>query len=71
MTKMTFSALVVLLAVAAIFVGRTVLAPPVAQAAATSQGLNPNQITTHASKGLASFDDKYQAHIGVLDTLRQ
>jgi len=70
MTKM-ISVFVVLLAVAALFVGRTVFAPPVAVAAAISQGINPDQMTTHASKGLASFDDRYQAHIGVLDTLRQ
>jgi hypothetical protein len=36
--------------------------------AAINPGIDVSQIELNASKNLPSFDDKYQQHIGVLDT---
>ena len=33
--------------------------------------IDPVQITSNAPRDLPSFDDSYQRHIGVLDTLRR
>ena len=52
----------------ALFVARMLVYPPETQAG-TSQGLDPEQMTLSASNGIPSFDDKYQRHMGVLDTL--
>jgi hypothetical protein len=34
-------------------------------------GIDAGQLTSNASKNMPSFDDKYQRHLGVLDTLRR
>jgi hypothetical protein len=39
--------------------------------AATNPGLDVAQIALNAPKNLPSFDDTYQMHTGVLDTLRR
>jgi hypothetical protein len=36
----------------------------------TNPGINTGQLTFKASKNMPSFNDKYQRHLGVLDTLR-
>jgi len=33
--------------------------------------INPDQITRNAPRDLPSFEQNYQMHIGVLDTLRR
>jgi hypothetical protein len=48
---------------------KVLVAPPAAQAA-TSHGLDTDQIQLASAKNLPSFDDAYQRHMGVLDTLR-
>jgi hypothetical protein len=45
----------------------TVTSPSVSEAA-INPGIDVGQIEFNASKNLPSFDDKYQRHIGVLDT---
>ena len=34
-------------------------------------GIDAGQLTFNASKKMPSFDEKYQRHLGVLDTLRR
>ena len=34
-------------------------------------GINTSQITFDSPKNMPSFDDRYQRHLGVLDTLRR
>src|SRR4051794_37603671 len=34
-------------------------------------GIDAGQLTLNASKNMPSFNDKYQRHLGVLDTLRR
>jgi len=43
----------------------------VTEAGTESAGVSPDQITINAPHGLPSFDDNYQRHTGVLDTLDQ
>lgn len=57
-----------ILVAAGLLFGKMLLAPPVSEAA-TLLTLSPEQITLTAAKGLPSFDDSYQRHTGVLDTL--
>jgi hypothetical protein len=45
------------------------LTTPVSEAA-VKPGIDVSQIEFSASKNMPSFDDKYQRHTGVLDTLR-
>ena len=45
------------------------LTTPVSEAA-MKPGIDVSQIEFSASKNMPSFDDKYQRHTGVLDTLR-
>jgi hypothetical protein len=69
MTKRNLSLLGASLAVATgLFWAKVLIAPNVTEAA-TAGGIDPEQVTLTASKGLPSFDDKYQRHMGVLDTL--
>jgi hypothetical protein len=49
--------------------GAWMLTAPVSEAA-VKPGVDVSQIEFGASKNMPSFDDKYQRHIGVLDTLR-
>ena len=69
MTKRNLSLLGASLAVATgLFWAKVLIAPPTTEAA-TVAGLDPEQVTLTASKGLPSFEDSYQRHMGVLDTL--
>jgi hypothetical protein len=49
------------------------LASPASTQAGTYEvaQINPDQITRNAPRDLPSFEQKYQMHIGVLDTLRR
>ena len=49
------------------------LAPPASTQAGTYEvaQINPDQITLNAPRDLPSFEQNYQMHIGVLDTLRR
>ena len=68
--KLSLIAVSVPLAVATgLFWARMLISPPVTEAA-TIQGVEVGQITLSASKDLPSFDDAYQRHTGVLDTLK-
>ncbi len=49
----------------------TMLTAPPVTLAATSHGLDIRELATHTSKDLASFDDSYQRHMGVLDVLKR
>jgi hypothetical protein len=68
-TKRNLSLLGASLAVAAgLFWAKVLIAPNVTEAAIVS-GLDPDQISLTAGRDLPSFDDRYQRHMGVLDTL--
>jgi len=69
MTKRTFSLIGASFVVAAgLFGARMLTSPPISEAATTNPGIDVGQI---APKDLASsFEDRYQRHTGVLDTLR-
>jgi hypothetical protein len=68
-TKRNLTLLGVSLAVATgLFWAKVLIAPNVTEAALIS-GVDPEQISITAGRGLPSFDDKYQRHTGVLDTL--
>ena len=70
MTKRNLSLLGASLAVATgLFWAKVLIAPNVTEAATVS-GIDAEQVALTASKGLPSFDDKYQRHMGVLDTLQ-
>ena len=67
MTKRSLSMIAGSLVVATgLFWGRMLTSPPVAEAA-MDKGIDVAEIVV--SKGLPSFDDTYQRHTGVLDTL--
>ena len=51
-----------------LFWAKVLIAPNVTEAALMS-GLDPEQISITAGRDLPSFDDKFQRHMGVLDTL--
>ena len=69
MTKRNLSLLGASLAVATgLFWAKVLIAPNVTEAAIVS-GLDPDQMSLTAGRDLPSFDDKYQRHMGVLDTL--
>jgi hypothetical protein len=68
-TKRKLSLLGASLAVATgLFWAKVLIAPNVTEAATVS-GIDAEQVALTASQGLPSFDDKYQRHMGVLDTL--
>ena len=70
MTKRNLSLLGASIAVATgLFWAKVLIAPNVTEAAMIS-GLDPEQISLTAGRNLPSFDDTFQRHIGVLDTLR-
>jgi hypothetical protein len=52
------------------FWSKMLIAPPVTQAA-TSQGLDISQLAMNTPKGLPSFDDTFQRHLGILDVLKR
>ena len=69
MTKRNLSLLGASLVVATgLFWAKVLIAPNVTEAA-TMGGLDPEQISVTAGRELPSFDDRYQHHMGVLDTL--
>ena len=57
----------IVLAAGLLFV-KILVAPPVS-IAAMPLTLDPEQMTLTAGKGLPSYRDNYQSHLGVLDTL--
>ena len=59
----------IVLAAGLLFV-KILVAPPVS-IAAMPLTLDPEQMTLTAGKGLQSYDDNYQTHLGVLDTLER
>ena len=69
MTKRNLTLLGASLAIATgLFWAKVLIAPNVTEAATVS-GIDAEQVALTASKGLPSFDDTYQRHMGVLDTL--
>ena len=71
MTRKTVSLLGVSIVVAfGMFVAKVLIAPNVTEAASTV-GIDPEQIALSVTRDLPLFDDKYQRHMGVLDTLPQ
>ena len=71
MTKRTLSLIAASFVVAtALFGARMLTSPPVSEAA-IPHGLDVARIALNAPKDLPSFDDTYQRHTGVLDTLRR
>ena len=48
--------------------GAVMLTSPTVSEAALKPGVDVSQIEFNAPANLPSFDDKYQRHIGVLDT---
>ena len=69
MTKRNLTLLGASLAIATgLFWAKVLIAPNVTEAATVS-GIDAEQVSLTASRGLPSFEDKYQRHMGVLDTL--
>ena len=69
MTKRNLSLLAASIAVATgLFWAKVLIAPNLTEAA-TVNGIDPDQVALAAPKEMPSFDDKYQRHMGVLDTL--
>ena len=65
--NLTIAACSIILAAGLLFV-KILVAPPVS-VAAIPLTLDPEQMTLTAGKGLPSYDDNFQSHLGVLDTL--
>ena len=60
------------MAVAVGLFGASLVVSPAPTKASTSMAqIDPVQMTSNAPRDLPSFDDSYQRHIGVLDTLRR
>ena len=53
-----------------LFWAKVLIAPQVTEAA-TVVGLDPEQMTITAGRSLPSFDDRFERHMGVLDTLKR
>jgi hypothetical protein len=71
MTKRTLSIIAASFVIATgLFWARMLTSPPVSEAA-TPHGLDVTQMAFNLPKDLPSFDDTYQRHTGVLDTLRR
>jgi hypothetical protein len=67
-TKLTLIAASVAAAVG-LFAFKILIAPPISQAAVTAS-IPVEQLTLNAPKNLPNFEDSYQRHLGVLDTLK-
>ena len=67
-TKLTLIAASVAVAIG-LFGAKILIAPPTSQAAIMSN-IPVEQLTLNAPKDLPHFEDKYQRHLGVLDTLK-
>ena len=69
MTKRNLTLLGASLAIATgLFWAKVLIAPNVTEAA-TVTGIDAEQVSLTASRGLPSLEDTYQRHMGVLDTL--
>ena len=68
MTKKLFGLAAALVIAAGLFGLKMLISPPVTLAAA-SPGIDVSQLALSTPKDLASFDAKYQRHMGVLDVL--
>ena len=69
MTKGKLSMIAAALLLAGGLVGAKVLLAPSVSQAAASAGIDTEQMTLATPTNLPSFDDRYQAHTGVLDRL--
>ena len=70
MTKRNLTLLGASLAIATgLFWAKVLIAPNVTEAATVS-GIDAEQLSLTALRGLPSFEDNYQRHMGVLDTLQ-
>jgi hypothetical protein len=69
MTKNTVLLAAALAVATGLFWSKMLIAPPVTLAA-TSDGLDIDQLASSTRKDLPSFEDKYQRHLGVLDVLK-
>jgi hypothetical protein len=67
-TKLTLIAASVAVAIG-LFGAKVLVAPPVSEAAVTAS-IPVEQLTLNAPKNLPDFEDRYQRHLGVLDTLK-
>ena len=70
MTKRKLVVAVTSLAIAIGLIGAKILMAPVVSQAATNAGIDTEQMMLVIPKSLPSFDDSYQRHTGVLDTLK-
>jgi hypothetical protein len=68
-SKLTLIAASVAVAVG-LFGAKVLIAPPISEAAITAS-IPVEQLTLNAPKNLPDFDDRYQRHLGVLDTLKK
>jgi hypothetical protein len=69
-TKRTLSLLAASFALATgLFWAKVLVAPNVTEAA-TANGVDPDQIALNTRGNIPSFEDRYQRHMGVLDTLQ-
>ena len=70
MTKRKLVLVATSLAIATGLVGAKILIAPVESVAATNAGIDSEQMMLALPKSMPSFDDSYQRHMGVLDTLK-
>jgi hypothetical protein len=71
MTKTKFALIAASVAVAVGLWGFKILIAPSISEAAITASIPVEQLTLNAPKNLPDFDDRYQRHLGVLDTLRK
>jgi hypothetical protein len=69
MTKTKMSLIAALIAAVGLWGAKIIFAPPIVEAAITST-LPIETLARNAPANLPDFDDKYQRHLGVLDTLK-
>lgn len=70
MTKRNLALLGASIAVATgLFWAKVLIAPNLTEAATVS-GIDADQVALASPKEMPSFDDQYQRHMGVLDTLK-
>lgn len=70
MTKRKLVLIATSLAIAMGLVGAKMLVAPVVSEAATNPGIDSEKMMLALPKTLPSFEDRYQRHTGVLDTLK-
>ena len=70
MTKAKLTLIAASVAVAiGLFAVKMLIAPPISEAAITAS-IPVEQLTLNAPKNLPNFEDRYERHLGVLDTLK-